>query len=59
MGVAGSGKTTVGRTLAKELNWIFYDVDDFHTPESIEKMVKSIQCIFDMTPSCVQTKTWH
>jgi gluconokinase len=33
MGVAGSGKTTIGSLLADKLNWKFYDADDFH-PES-------------------------
>jgi gluconokinase len=34
MGVAGSGKTTVGSLLANELCWDFYDADDFHTEAS-------------------------
>lgn len=38
MGVAGSGKTTVGKSLAKHLGWDFYDADDFHPPENIAKM---------------------
>jgi gluconokinase len=38
MGVAGSGKTTVGRRLAQELGWPFYDADDFHTTANVEKM---------------------
>jgi gluconokinase len=42
MGVAGSGKTTVGRLLAKELGWIFRDADEFHSPENIEKMSHGI-----------------
>ena len=37
-GVAGVGKTTVGRLLAKELSWDFYDADDFHPAENIDKM---------------------
>jgi gluconokinase len=28
MGVTGSGKTTVGKVLAKELGWTFYDADE-------------------------------
>ena len=27
MGVTGSGKTTVGKVLAKELGWKFYDAE--------------------------------
>lgn len=38
MGVAGSGKTTVGRTLATALGWSFYDADDFHPAANIAKM---------------------
>jgi gluconokinase len=38
MGVAGSGKTTVGRTLAESLGWRFTDADDFHPPANIAKM---------------------
>ncbi len=42
MGVAGSGKTTVGRLLASRLNWPFYDADDFHSPNNIHKMAAGI-----------------
>ncbi len=38
MGVSGSGKTTVGRRLAKRLGWPFHDADDFHPEENVEKM---------------------
>lgn len=38
MGVAGSGKTTVGRTVAARLGWPFLDADAFHPPENVEKM---------------------
>jgi len=38
MGVAGAGKTTVGRRLADELGWTFVDADDLHAPESVERM---------------------
>src|ERR1051326_1544125 len=38
MGVAGSGKTTVGRELAGELGWKVYDADDFHPRSKVEKM---------------------
>ena len=40
MGVSGSGKSTVGRMLAQRLDCIFYDGDDFHPPENIEKMAR-------------------
>lgn len=38
MGVAGAGKTYVGRALAQELRWPFFDADDFHSPENVAKM---------------------
>ena len=42
MGVSGSGKTSVGKSLAKHLGWDFYDADDFHPPENVAKMAKGI-----------------
>lgn len=42
MGVAGSGKTTVGKALAERLGWDFYDADDFHPPENIARMTQGI-----------------
>lgn len=41
-GVAGVGKTTVGRLLAEELGWEFYDADDFHQAANIQKMKAGI-----------------
>jgi gluconokinase len=38
MGVAGTGKTTVGRKLAETLGGTFLDADDFHPPENVAKM---------------------
>ncbi|MCG3158076.1 MAG: Thermoresistant gluconokinase [bacterium] len=38
MGVTGCGKTTIGQQLARELNWPFYDGDDFHPAANVEKM---------------------
>jgi len=42
MGVAGSGKSTVGKALAERLGWDFFDADDFHPPENIAKMAAGI-----------------
>lgn len=38
MGVSGSGKSTIGKLLAQELNWLFADADAFHPPSNVEKM---------------------
>jgi len=38
MGVSGCGKTTVGRQLGWALKLPFYDADDFHPAQNIEKM---------------------
>lgn len=38
MGVAGSGKSTVGKLLAEKLNWNFADADHFHPTANVEKM---------------------
>jgi gluconokinase len=37
-GVTGAGKTTIGQLLAQELEWEFYDADDFHSVANIAKM---------------------
>jgi len=42
MGVAGAGKTTVGRLLAEELGWDFEDADDYHSAANVEKMRSGI-----------------
>ncbi|GAA2499775.1 gluconokinase [Streptomyces gobitricini] len=38
MGVSGSGKTTVGQSLAQSLDVPFAEADDFHPPENVAKM---------------------
>lgn len=40
MGVSGAGKTTIGRSLAAELGWPFFEGDDFHPSENINKMMR-------------------
>ena len=42
MGVAGSGKTTVGKALAEKLGWDFFDADNFHSVENIARMTAGI-----------------
>ena len=41
-GVAGSGKTTVGKLVAGQLDWQFADADSFHPAANIEKMRSGI-----------------
>ena len=38
MGVSGTGKTTIGKLLASSLSVPFFDGDDFHPKENIDKM---------------------
>ena len=42
MGVAGSGKTTVGRMLAAQLGWPYRDADEFHPPANVDKMSRGV-----------------
>jgi carbohydrate kinase (thermoresistant glucokinase family) len=38
MGVAGAGKTTLGRALAERLGWAFLDADAFHPEANLTKL---------------------
>ena len=38
MGVSGSGKTTIGEALARELGWKYLDADDYHPVANVVKM---------------------
>lgn len=42
IGVAGSGKTTVGSILAARLGCEFHDADDLHPPSNRDKMSRGI-----------------
>ena len=42
MGVTGSGKSTIGGLLSRELGWKYYDADDFHPAANVEKMRSGI-----------------
>ncbi|MEV7006571.1 gluconokinase [Streptosporangium sp. NPDC051022] len=42
MGVAGSGKSTVGRALGRRLGIPFADADDFHSGANLEKMAAGV-----------------
>jgi carbohydrate kinase (thermoresistant glucokinase family) len=41
LGVTGAGKSTVGRALARELDWRFLDADDLHPRANVEKMSRN------------------
>jgi gluconokinase len=38
MGVTGSGKTTIGESLAAKMGCAFFDGDDYHPAANVEKM---------------------
>jgi gluconokinase len=42
MGVSGCGKTTVGKLLADQLGWPFYDGDDFQPKDNVAKMAQGM-----------------
>ncbi len=42
MGVSGSGKSTISKMLADELQYDFQDADDFHPQSNIEKMAQGL-----------------
>lgn len=42
MGVSGCGKTTIGKMLAQRLEIKFYDADDYHAQDKINKMQNSV-----------------
>jgi len=41
-GVAGSGKSTVGRILAARMGWMFEDADQLHSTVDIAKMMSGV-----------------
>lgn len=42
MGVSGCGKTTIGNLLSEQTGYPFFDGDQFHPSENIEKMASGI-----------------
>jgi gluconokinase len=42
MGVEGSGKTTVGKSLAQAIGAIFVDADEFHSASNKAKMTRGV-----------------
>jgi gluconokinase len=45
MGVAGSGKTTVGTLLAARLGWVYAEGDAFHPEGNVDKMAAGIPLV--------------
>jgi gluconokinase len=69
IGVAGSGKTTVGRILAARLGCEFHDADDLHPPQNREKMSRGIalsdedrlpwlHAVSDLVQRCLAQNRW-
>lgn len=42
MGVSGAGKSTIGKLLADDLGWSFYEGDDYHPRSNVIKMERGI-----------------
>ena len=68
MGVAGSGKTTVGQLLALRIGWQFHDADDLHPPANREKMARGtaltdddrrpwLEAVRGLIEQCIASKT--
>lgn len=47
IGVAGSGKTTIGRALAERLQTTFIEGDDYHPRVNVEKMQRGLPLLDD------------
>lgn len=54
MGVAGSGKTTIGRRLAERLAYTFIDADDFHSSEAIARMRSGVPLSDEMREAWIE-----
>ena len=55
MGVAGCGKTTVATLFAKKTGAAFYEGDEFHPPENVQKMRNGIPLTDDDRQKWLQT----
>ncbi|RYY90698.1 MAG: hypothetical protein EOO15_01555 [Chitinophagaceae bacterium] len=61
MGVAGSGKSTIGQLLARRLSLPFLDADDYHSPtellrsqlETLERPAYAICSSIDAEPAAI------
>jgi len=59
MGVAGSGKSTVGVLLASSLGWTYAEGDDFHSDTNIAKMANGHPLTdADRAPWLAEIRNW-
>lgn len=42
LGVSGCGKSTIGKMLARKLNYRFFDGDDYHSQNNVNKMESGV-----------------
>jgi gluconokinase len=54
MGVAGSGKTTIGKRLAERLAYTFIDADDFHDSEAVAHMRSGVPLSDEMRDAWIE-----
>jgi len=54
MGVSGSGKSSIGQSLADELNFTFVEADDFHSQQAKDQMADNKPLNDDMRKPWVQ-----
>lgn len=59
MGVSGSGKSTIGKLLAEELDIPFYDADDFHSDQNRMKMTNGMPLTDDDRQPWLNTLNQH
>src|SRR6476659_5840083 len=59
MGVAGVGKTTVGRLVAEELGLPFYDADSLHSDANKEQMAAGVPLSEDDREPWLSTVAEH
>jgi gluconokinase len=59
MGVSGSGKTTIGKALARNLGWAFQEGDELHPAANIAKMKSGVPLTdHDRAPWLAKVEAW-
>ena len=59
IGVSGCGKSTIARNLSKELGIPYYDADDYHPKENVEKMKNGLPLDDSDRASWLTTLSMH